>query len=281
MLNEIKNVLPQGNSNEGKTNQTGDSMNKFKDLNTITKKESLSTSKNDMYDIKNEIKLLQSKINGLGKTLCKDINLTLVNKKNSVTNSMVNSVRGEESFFNNLKNPNSESVSLRQSKLHKKNTLSLSITKKSNKNSPVRSKLVKSVKKKENSLSKSVKNEGVDGADYKTYCYREAITTWKEKYYKLMKDDQMVGRALEDERNKNEELTKHFKNLERKWNGYDKINYKYNKLIDEHEKVLIRYDESEMIRKQQSQMIKLLKKELHSLGKWSKDDTDETNEDNS
>ena len=68
---------------------------------------------------------------------------------------------------------------------------------------------------------------------------------------------------------KHDELTKLYKNLEIKWKGYDKINHKYNKLIDEYEKLLIRYDESEMIRSEQSQLIKSLKNELKMLGKWT------------
>jgi hypothetical protein len=96
-----------------------------------------------------------------------------------------------------------------------------------------------------------------------------------------MKDDKSVTQALEEEKIKNEEMVKYQKILDKKWTGYDQINYKYNKLIDEHEKLLIRYDESEMIRKEQSQLIKTLKKELQLLGKWSKPDNEENVEENS
>ena len=71
MLNEIKIANSSQASNECKFSYTGDSGNKLNNLNEIHKKEIISNSQtNEMYDLKNEIKLLQSKINGLGKNLC-------------------------------------------------------------------------------------------------------------------------------------------------------------------------------------------------------------------
>lgn len=264
----------QFNSNEGKFSQTGDSTNRFNNLNTITKKDTLGSSKNnDLYDLKNEIKLLQNKINGLGKTLC-IYYLTKVNRKNSMSNSLISTKRAEESFLGQIKNQNKkDSVPLKNSKSKSNSSMSISILKKSNQNSRLNSPVSKNKKKidKTRSLSKSAADDNpYQGADYKTYCYREAITVWKEKYYKLMRDDKTLHENLEIEKRKNEELAKYLKNLENKWSSYDKINYKFNKLIDEHEKLLIRYDESESIRKEQSQLIKVLKKELQFLGKWSK-----------
>ena len=169
------------------------------------------------------------------------------NKKN-IDNISVNSNKGDQ------KNSN------RSSKLND----SKSFNNKVNPTSQIKSQT--KLKKEQFNLIKS--KSSIDIPEYKTYCYREAITVWKEKYYKLMKDDQIVCNALEEERRKNEELNKYKENLETKWNTYDKINYKFNKLIDEYEKLLIRYEESEMIRKEQSKLIKTLKKELELLGKW-------------
>jgi len=229
-----------------------------------------------MYDLKSEIKLLQSKIKGLGKNLCKFL-IILVNKNNSLCRSSLIASKGEESLLNNLKiNKNNDNVLASSRKVELKNSTSNSRLSHSRSctNNLVQSKdkmTKKTGKKIDSTLSKS--RGSMDIPEYKTYCYREAITVWKEKYYKLMKDDQMVHKALEEERRKNEELSKYQETLDTKWNTYDKVNHKFNKLIDEYEKLLIRYEESEMIRKEQSKLIKTLKKELELLGKWSNPDS--------
>ncbi len=229
-----------------------------------------------MYDLKSEIKLLQSKIKGLGKNLCKFL-IILVNKNNSLCRSSLIASKGEESLLNNLKiNKNNDNVLASSRKVELKNSTSNSRLSHSRSctNNLVQSKdkmTKKTGKKIDSTLSKS--RGSMDIPEYKTYCYREAITVWKEKYYKLMKDDQMVHKALEEERRKNEELSKYQETLDTKWNTYDKVNHKFNKLIDEYEKLLIRYEESEMIRKEQSKLIKTLKKELELLGKWTNPDS--------
>lgn len=53
-----------------KVNYTRDSINKVNYFNSVKKENTNNSKTNDMYDLKNEIKLLQSKINGLGKNLC-------------------------------------------------------------------------------------------------------------------------------------------------------------------------------------------------------------------
>lgn len=229
-----------------------------------------------MYDLKSEIKLLQSKIKGLGNNLCKS-SIILVNKNNSLCRSSLISSKGEETFLNNIKNnKNNDNVSVTSRKFESKNTTK---TSRLNNSKSCTNSLVSSKEKSANKFGKKMdlnhsKSKGsMDVPGYKTYCFREAITVWKEKYYKLMKDDQIVHNALEEERRKNEELSKYQETLQTKWNTYDKVNHKFNKLIDEYEKLLIRTEESEMIRKEQSLLIKTLKKELELLGKWSNPDS--------
>ena len=70
VLNEIK-ISNSNRSNEVRMRQTEDSINKY-NKNIDVRKQSINNSKfNDMNDLKNEISLLQNKINGLGKNLCK------------------------------------------------------------------------------------------------------------------------------------------------------------------------------------------------------------------
>ena len=212
--------------------------------------------------------------------------IIIVNKKNSVSISRDNLSRiNEESL---IKSNNTNNLS--QRKVKNNQNQSVSVLKNSKSNSCIISKKLRPNDKITNNKkimsnvlvnSTSVKTlRKTESPDYKTYCHREVITGWKEKYHKLMKDDKIVAKMLQDEKNKHDELTKLYKNLEIKWKGYDKINHKYNKLIDEYEKLLIRYDESEMIRSEQSQLIKSLKNELKMLGKWTNlEDKENDNDD--
>ena len=69
VLNEIKNAS-SNNSNDANANFKDDSSNKNNNMIKFKKDSNNKIKTDDMYDLKNEIKLLQNKINGLGKNIC-------------------------------------------------------------------------------------------------------------------------------------------------------------------------------------------------------------------
>ena len=104
--------------------------------------------------------------------------------------------------------------------------------------------------------------------DLNQYNFRNTVKEWKEKYYRALKEHEITKGLMVKEKHKNCEMIKSNKNLERKSSMFDNLNYKLNKLIDDNEKLLNQYEQSELIRREQSKLIKTLQNEVSILRRY-------------
>jgi len=121
--------------------------------------------------------------------------------------------------------------------------------------------LINNSSSRENSFLKNSK-------DQNQYNYRNTVKEWKDKYYRALKEHEISKGMMVKEKQKNCELIKINKNLERKSSMFDNLNYRLNKLIDDNEKLLNQYEQSELIRREQSKLIKTLQNEVSILRKY-------------
>lgn len=120
----------------------------------------------------------------------------------------------------------------------------------------------------DNSKNGSTLKSSKDLKEMNNYSYRNTVKEWKEKYYKSLKEHEVTKCMLIKEKQKNHELNKTIKNLERKSANFDNLNYRLNKLVDDHEKLLSQYEQSEIIRREQSKLIKTLQNEVSILRRY-------------
>ena len=124
--------------------------------------------------------------------------------------------------------------------------------------------------------AKSIQNNSVssensfvkNSKDVNKFSFKNTVKEWKEKYYKALKEHEGTKALLIKEKQRNLELIKSSKTLERKSANFDNLNYRLNKLIDDHEKLLGQYEQSEIIRREQSKLIKTLQNEISILRRY-------------
>ena len=92
---------------------------------------------------------------------------------------------------------------------------------------------------------------------------------WKEKYFKVLDDNENLKESLIKEKTKQiieDEPKKNVRNDESAKNKENEIlNFKLNKLIDKYELLLQDFNQSEKIRREQSNLIITLQKEIEIL----------------
>ena len=197
------------------------------------------------------------------------------NKRNSIVDSRncLNKVDEQSAIKIKIKNKDKNDILLHSQTIHTRNKSKL---KKSNSTSCTSSLIkwsnpqqIKNIEKKLSTCFFSNKrSRNTQCQSSKTYSYKEEITIWKEKYYKVMKLDRFIAKSLQQEKTKFDNLTRLNKKFEKKCKGYDKLNQKYIKSINENEKLNFRLGESELTRKDQSNLIISLKSEIQKLSKW-------------
>jgi len=99
--------------------------------------------------------------------------------------------------------------------------------------------------------------------------FKSAMSEWKEKCFKLQKDNDSLRTNLILEKKKVIELEKRLKLNDKKVNSFDNVNDQLSKFVMESENVQNRYEQSELIRKEQSKLIKSLQYEIEILRKYT------------
>ncbi len=251
-------------------------------------------------DMKSDIQALQDKILNLEKRLC-IFSIILVNKptkdhnrddpdndskytanmditqdkavklKNSESNSCLKTIKSLDNFKVKIKSQSSsliksqQKASLGKIQMQMQNDLFKSfVQKRESENAKSNPKLNQN-----NSFLSETRNNSLNRntRDIEKYSYKNTVKEWKERYYKALKEHEITKGLLIKEKQKNIDIIKHNKNLERKSTNFDNLNQRLNKVIDDHEKLLNQFEQSEIIRREQSKLIKTLQNEITVLRK--------------
>jgi len=99
--------------------------------------------------------------------------------------------------------------------------------------------------------------------------YKSALNEWKDRYFKLQKENDSLRNNLVFEKKKVHEYEKKLKINDKKVNNFDDVNEKLKKVLGENESFAGQYEQSELIRKEQAKLIKSLQYEVEIMRKYA------------
>jgi len=139
----------------------------------------------------------------------------------------------------------------------------------------------------ENSKSSDMKNSSSRNENNiyttnKHSYFKSAMTEWKDKCFKLQKDNDSIRTNLILEKKKVLELEKRLKLNDKKAYQFDDTSDKLTKVVADNDNLQNQYEQSEMIRKEQTKLIKSLQYEIEILRKYTdiNEFTEKTQENN-
>ena len=189
--------------------------------------------------------------------------------KNNESNSNLKTCKSLDNLKVKIKSPSStiksqQKASLSKIQLQMQNNIFKSFIQKKDLE---KTKSISKLNQNNSFYSETARNNSVNRnlKEIDIYSYKNTVKEWKERYYKALKEHEVTKSLLVKEKQKNNDIIKHNKNLERKSTNFDNLNIRLSKVIDDHEKLLNQYEQSEVIRREQSKLIKTLQNEISIL----------------
>jgi len=226
---------------------------------------------NTEINVKDDIKILQNKINGLEKKLFSDVNpinyystnnsLGLPSDKKNII-KISKKTHSDDEIINNFKINKSNYMNCSKSKDQDSSYFSSSmIMKEKNKSSSLGRgrEVLKKHKKIDLRSSHNRSNSNILDDSVKTN------NILKNKFEKLTEKFDIQKTNLIKERQVNLQLTKKLKKIQKKENSYDDLYNSYMSVTKKYKDTLIKLDESDLIRKEQAKLIKSLQREIDIL----------------